>query len=500
MYIGGESMQIMNPNAVDVIHAMTNNDLFMYKRKNSKASLNELMEYERYMQKSHKTGSVFVSFNKKDLGQGKGVIMTSYEALSSKYNSLSHWTPNTFRGGHYSDFKRQYIKGHDRENLKQINVFGFDIDTKNVDLYEVFIACDELDLPRPNVILETPKGYQGFFILETPFYIHKKNNYKALRVADRIATNILDGLNQYVPVDITCNRFGFFRIPNDENIIYFDDEKTETNRFIEWSMKYDREIKKRKFHVIYGAKKDIENQYVNSEWYRSLLEAKHISSGEYASSRNNALLTLALANYADNIPFETAYDVLDQWNSALNNPIPIREFERTLKSAYSGKYKGVQRSYVESLLENWTNGNVSFTGANGWYKFAKSREERERSHYNEWEQDIISLLNEHTNAERPFYMISLRSLAKKLEMPVSTLKEVLKRSKRLYKKTTGKGRAAKTFIATKSMLFDHLIYNRKQGGKLVQLIALELFCDTKLNTSSNGRRNDKPNTVYSDTS
>ncbi|MYL43904.1 primase C-terminal domain-containing protein [Virgibacillus salexigens] len=472
-------MQIIDVQATDVIQSMTNNDLYLYKRKNSNAAFRDLVAYDTYMQNSHKTGTVFVSRSKEDLTEGKGFIVTSYEALNTKYRKLTHWTPNIFRGGRYYDFQRQYIKGHEKENLKQINVIGFDIDTKNVDLYALFLACDELNLPRPNVLLETPRGYQGFFILDTPFFIHKQGDYKALRVADRIASNILEALSHYVPVDSNCNQFGFYRIPNDENIIYFDDEKIETNSLIEWSKAYEHESKKKKFHVIYGGKHSSECQYVASDWYRALLQTKSIRSGEYAASRNNALLTLALANYADNIPFETAYDVLDQWNSALDHPLPLKEFERTLKSAYSGKYKGVQREYVESLLENWTNGNATFTGQSGWYKFAKPREDRERSHYKEWEQDIVSYLEANTSAEQPFYSCSLRGLAKQLEMPVSTLKEVLKKSTYLYKKTKGKGRAAKTILATKSMLFNHLLVIRKKDDKTVQMIFTELFCGTQ---------------------
>ena len=73
-------------------------------------------------------------------------------------------------------------------------------------------------------------------------------------------------------------------------------------------------------------------------------------------------MTLALANYSSGRPIEDAYDELDQFNSNLANPLSKSEFERTLRSAYSGKYKGVKRSYVEGLLELWTNGQVQFRG------------------------------------------------------------------------------------------------------------------------------------------
>lgn len=482
-------MQILNAKATDIIQMMTHDDLYLYKRKNSNADFRDLVAYDSYMQDSHKTGSVFVSRSKEDLTEGKGFVVTSYEALLSKYHKLSHWTPNIFRGGRYYDFKRQYIKGHEKTNLKQINVIGFDIDTKNVDLYALFLACDELNLPRPNVLLETPRGYQGFFILDTPFFIHKQGDYKALRVADRLASNVLEALSAHVPVDQNCNQFGFYRIPNDENIIYFDDETANTTSLIEWSKAYEHEAKKQKFHVVYGGKHSSECLYISSDWYRVLLQTTDIQSGQEKSSRNNALLTLGIANYADGVDYNDAYDVLDQWNSALDHPLPLREFERTLKSAYSGKYKGVERKYVELLLENWTDGTATFSGPSGWYKFAKPREERERSHYTEWEQDIVTYLEANTTADKPFFSCSLRELAKDLEMPVSTLKEVLKKSKKLYKKTTGKGRAAKTFLATKSMLFNHLIKSCKQDHKLVQLIFTELFpAAEKLNNASRTQR------------
>ena len=134
-----------------------------------------------------------------------------------------------------------------KENLKQVNVIGFDIDTKKVDLYGLFLGCQELGLPQPNLLLETPKGYQGFFILETPFYIHNQNNFKALRVADRVASNILEALSEYAPIDRNCNPFGFYRMPNDENIVYFQDQQANTIDLINWSMNYEREVKKQSF-------------------------------------------------------------------------------------------------------------------------------------------------------------------------------------------------------------------------------------------------------------
>src|SRR5699024_2883918 len=178
----------------------------------------------------------------------------------------------------------------------------------------------------------------------------------------------------------------------------------------------------------------------------------------------------------------------------------LQEFNRTLKSAYSGKYKGVKRSYVESLLENWTDGSVSFVGQNGWYKFSKPREERVRSHYKEWEQDIIKYVNKKANPHKPFVEGSLRMLAKLMEIPLSSFKEVLKKSKCIHKQTKGRGRSAVTYITTKSMLFNHLIATKKEDINTIQSLFKELFIHIKGDIFPTGGNRRNQETSYEDTS
>jgi hypothetical protein len=153
--------------------------------------------------------------------------------------------------------------------------------------------------------------------------------------------------------------------------------------------------------------------------------------------------------------------------------------ERTLKGAYSGKYKGVKRSYVEGLLELWTDGQVRFQGKEGWYKFKKPREERVRSHYDEWETDILNKINNLTSPETPFLKGSLKMLAETFGMAVSTLKEVLKRSSKLIKHTIGRGRGAVTQLASRSMMFKSLLVSRKKYLQQVQLTFTELLPEAK---------------------
>ena len=464
---------------VEMMQFMTHNNLLLYKKKGSRVSSDKVVAYEtKEKHNPYRKGVVFVSPSKADLVEGKGYVVTSYETLHEKRHTLSHWTPNTYRGGTYYNFKKRIIKGHTRDNLKQINVIGFDIDTKEVDLYALYLGCEEVGLPRPNVLLETPRGFQVFYVLDTPFFIHKQNDYKSLRVAERLSDNIRKAVSTYVPVDTNCAPFGFYRIPREDNVLDFYDEPANTRELLSWSKHFEDQERRGSLHVIYS-KDTSEVHYLSSEWYRALICATDIDRGHHSSSRNNALMTLALANYSSGRSIEAAYDELDQFNSNLTNPLSKSEFERTLKSAYSGKYKGVKRSYVEGLLELWTNGQVQFRGKEGWYKFKKPREERVRSHYDEWEADILNKTNELTSPETPFLEGSLKMLAERFGMAVSTLKEVLKRSSKLIKHTIGRGRGAVTRLASRSMMFKSLLLSRKKYLEQAQLTFTELLPEAK---------------------
>ncbi|TDK58155.1 plasmid replication protein [Bacillus salipaludis] len=466
---------------VEIMQFMTHNNLRLYKKKGSRQPLNKVAAYEQSISKTlYRTGVVFVSPSKADLSEGKGYVVTSYETLQEKHRNLTHWTPNIYRGGTYYNFKKRVIKGHERENLKQINVISLDIDTKEVDLYALYLGCEELGLPRPNLLLETPRGFQVFFVLETPFFIHKNQDYKALRVAERLSDNIRKALKTYVPVDTGCVPFGFYRIPREDNILDFYEQPANTSELLTWSKQFEEQENRNFLRVIYNKNSSVIDQ-TSSDWYSALIHATHIEKGHFGSSRNNAIMTLALANYASERPFDEVYDELDQFNSNLDHPLKKSEFDRILKSAYSGKYKGVKRSYVEGLLELWTDGQAPFKGREGWYKFKKPREERVRSHYKEWEKDIIAYLDIHTSPETPFLEGSLSSLAKTFGMSVSSLKEVFKQSSKLKKHTIGRGRGAVTKIASRSMLFKNLLFLRKKYIQHTQMTFAELLPELNQN-------------------
>lgn len=458
-YAGKQKELFLMVQPAAVISTIVHGSLDQYKRKKSAAPVSVQIQARKEHKDRH--GAVFVSRSKEDLSQGRGFVVTSEETLAQQCGELTHWTPNTFYYGTYKDTKKTYMQGHSMDNLKQVNVFGFDIDTKETDVYEIFSACASADLPFPNVILSTPNGYQGFFILEKPFYIRQDNNKKAFKVAMRVSENIRQALKKYVPVDVNCSHFGFYRLPNPANIVYYNEAPVTSESFVQWSTVFEQKQEKPAFKLIQGGKK--QGNQTDSAWYRDIVQSPVIRGEKGQIGRNNAIFTLALANYGDGIPLEEAYDVLDQFNSNLYSPLSKNDFERVIRSAYSGNYQGASKTHIEELLAYYGQEGTTYDSSfQGWYKFKKERKDRVRSHYDEWEQDIIAIVEADTSPAQPFLESSLRKLAERFSIPLSTLKEVLKQSKKLFKITKGKGRAAVTFLTSRSQLFLYFLHLKKE--------------------------------------
>ncbi|RUS49604.1 hypothetical protein QI30_19915 [Kurthia sp. 3B1D] len=94
-------------------------------------------------------------------------------------------------------------------------------------------------------------------------------------------------------------------------------------------------------------------------------------------------------------------------------------------------------------------------GSRAWYKFKKEREDRTRSHYDEWEEDIIRYITAEKASSEPFIWRTQKELCEAVGMAQSTLNEVLKRSKQLVKTVTGKGRGAKTGWTTVKLFIQY---------------------------------------------
>ena len=427
-----------------------------YKKKYSKASLPARIEAEK-KEKSSRQGAIFVVRSKADFTSHgvKGYIVTSKETLLEDAAGLTHFTPNVYRTFGYTDEKRQYIHGFEERNLQQINTFVVDIDTKKYRVNELLLACMDESIGLPTFIVASDRGYQLYFVLDTPLFISNKENFRGLKVAKRISDNLKRSL-QSVEADLFCNDFGFFRLPKEENLVYQDFNNTYSMAtLINWSMRKDDDLARPLFVV---PTKKHKQSVMHTEWFDALVHTVNIKGKKGMLGRNNTLFTLALICYAEGWNLERTENFLDEFNYRLQDSLGAADLQAIINSAYSGKYNGPSKEYVEAILSLHVQNGEQFTvsfGSTAWYKFKKDREDRTRSHYDEWEQDIIDYITAEKSSSEPFIWRTQKELCKAVGMAQSSLNEVLKRSSKLVKTVSGKGRASKTGWTTIKLFIQY---------------------------------------------
>lgn len=453
--------------------------LMKYKKIGSRASLPNRLNEDKPNLRSKK-GIVFVTRSKEDLHSSpgvKGYIISSKESVIEDCDTLSHWTPNVFNYGTYTNAHRKYIKGHVETNLQQINTFVVDIDSKDQASTEILTAALDQSIGAPTLILETPKGFQVYFVLDKPLFISNKNEFRGLKVAKRISENIKKSLAKVLHgVDVSCNDFGFFRIPKEENIRWFSKELTfDFGSLIEWSRRQDDDHGRSLFVV--HEQKSI-HDVTQEEWFQQLLAARHVKGQAGQIGRDNLLFTLALACYSAGKDEGETFNLLDEVNSSLYAPLKHSEVRKIIVSVYKGRFKGPHSSYIQQLIEEWGSGKeVTIRSSNGWHKFKKARKDRKRSHYDEWETDILAFINEQTSSSTPVFWSTQNQLCEQIGISRSTFNEVVKKSTKIMMKTHGKGCRAQTGLTSVSVLLQcALDYNQTKRATYytsVKLMAVE---------------------------
>lgn len=397
-----------------------------------------------------KDGKVATTFSKEGLSDFgvNGIIFGSVEKLVDSAEDITHWTPNPFRYLSYNEYGR--ITNHSKDNIKQINTFVIDIDkdyTLNTLKEKLISAHMDNQVPFPNLYVKSPRGWHLYYALDNPMYINREQ--RSLYVANKVQKNILAALSHHIDVDMNCVPFGFFRLPTEDNVYYFSEEYISKEDVIEWSMNYS------KYHKEKDQKKAIFTSVPNGRpyWVSKILGMTDIEprNGDNAC-RNNTIFTLALYFFSVKTDYEKAFNILDEFNSNLNNPLNTAEFSGIMESAFSGKYNAPSKEYIQTILETWTDEAIDTSGHyfKVFYKLKKKREDRERSHYSERTQDIIKYLESNTDTDSLYINGNMKDILAQFDMPKSSFYDILNTLETdniIYKSTTGKGRYSKTKIA-----------------------------------------------------
>lgn len=398
-------------------------------------------------------GSIFGFREKEALKVGRGVILTSIEAMNDNTDNFTHWTPNVYRYGKKREFGG-IVEGYSEKNLRQINTFVIDIDSKSVNWSEILLLGLDMGF-MPTMILETPKGYQIYHVLSRPAFVTSKTNYKVVDVAKKISRNLKKAYASKFNVDMGCNDFGIARVPRKDNILFFDkDYRYSFDKWLNWSLKQsDSLLEEARNSNMQLIKKYAGPRQIDEPWFDMLLHRGQIRGRKGVLGRNNAILTLALAFFSSGKDKENCEFNLYQFNGRLSKPLRDIEVQRIIDSAYSGKYKAAQRTYITQLMQTWVDSSLTetelFTSKVGWHKFARPREVRKNSHFKEREADLLAYLREKCTVDKPYFVCTSKEISESLGMSLSTFKIVKKRlvESNKIKATTTLGRNGRTTLA-----------------------------------------------------
>ena len=378
-------------------------------------------------------GAIFGYRTKEKMRKARGVVLTSRESISENEDSFTHWTPNVYRFGSYSDPKRQITRGHSEDNLRQINTFyiDFDITSSAEEMTSGDILTAAIDLGfMPTLILKSDKGYQAYFVLDKAAYVTTHSQFKVVKVAKAISQNLRNYFGQTLPVDMTCNHFGIASMPRTDNVEFFHADYTYSlQEWLDWSMKQSDLLfysKKPNLTVIAGSEGV---KQVDEPWYGLLLKEANIRGAKALMGRNNVLFTLALANFSSGVSQSDCEAVLADFNENLAEPLSQDEFLKVVGSAYSGKYEAASRDYIKLLCKAWVNENLKGSDLfikQRWYKFKKKRADRKHSHLHEWKADIMAYLEGFYQSEDPFVQTTKKAIREELNIPERSLDKVLK--------------------------------------------------------------------------
>lgn len=449
----------MDQSVQNILATVLHQGLHTYKQAKSKhiVALNDVIE-------TGKKGAVAGFFSKASMADGRGVIFTSEEGLFEKAARLSHWTPNIFNYLTYTDKNRVHIKGHREDNLSQINTFVVDIDfvdSQDADLHfqEVIRELAIGDVYLPTMVIKSNKGFHVYYVLDDPVYIsrNKNNQMPALQAAQAIAKNIKTEIQTKLPqVDVGCNNFGIFRMPSEDNLVFFEQNfRVSFAALMQWSKGYSDRVQRDRLSNLHVVKKHLSSKtQMEQDWFKALIQVTGVKPG-MGLGRHNTILTLALACYSSGYEENACFDLMDEFNSRLEYPIKNQDVKNSVRDAYSGRFSGASREYIHELVDTWAP-EVSVKRSqqtNNWYKYKKSRQDRKYSHTFEWEQDLLRLINDKAQ-ENGFLNASMRDIKEILGISLASLDRVVKslRSKKLLIYRQGKGRKSAQFATVGSIL------------------------------------------------
>jgi hypothetical protein len=332
---------------------------------------------------------------------------TLYAVVADPEVDTSFFTPNGY-------FRRDQRL---TESLRWLNAYIFDFDNYGESVQEVLERIQDAGLPYPTAIVQTPSGgHHAAFFFSKPV--------RATEKAERLYSAIMWHIAADLGADLCAvgaNRI--FRTPTEQNLVYFE----PTNRYDFDLFKNWRETN----HPFDPKSAGFFNVDTDNLMNHPALQHLLTTPCDYGK-RDVVAFSLALAMKASNWSKEQAETALQGWfvsccpKGAKPGKKPFTERDAIYKARYVYRSNKLHAPKAEIIRE--LSGLPFYYRTRSKWASAKLRAEREASggrvHLNEWESDILALLQKEKQLTG-----TQQELATRFNCPLTSFKAVLSRLK-----------------------------------------------------------------------
>jgi len=352
--------------------------------------------------------------------------------------------------------------GRRTDTLRYLNGIGIDIDKKLADWFFLGQFFDDAKLPYPNVINETKRGYHVYWLFDERVKAFDGNKKKY----NYIIRNINIALNDKIELmdDNAKDIVRYLQVPR--NIVYADYERKHSfDYFVDWLNNHGP-CNYKNYKDFYKKQHMDLPEGINAPLVKVMKELEDNEADE--GVRNITCFVLACYYYNLGYSETRAANELIEWNHRHGHdrfngqkPHTERQVLNTLRGVYRKGY-----SIPYKVIRDLTGYNCT-----GFYKVAKPRTERIRSHNKEYLKDILLSM-----CEMQIGVIygTQKELAEMFNIPLSTFKDIIKQLQRgkygrlLIIRSEGRGRYARTFIQLNTRVFKK--YEKKQLGTYIMYV------------------------------
>lgn len=341
--------------------------------------------------------------------------------------------------------------GRRLETLRYIHAIAIDIDVKFDFWWQLKEYFDVAQLPFPTVVNETKNGYHCYWILKEKV----KATTEHLKIYRYIMNNISIALNKELKIVDTnaMDPTRYLQVPR--NIAYAKyDNKPSWQEMIDW-LNIHGECNHSNYKQYYNNKK--KNKIAGTSSLDVIIEKFH-NEGAEVGNRNTTCFAMAAYYRKLNYSLKRTLNIMCDWNEKHGYHLASKPHRRsqviaTVNSVYKHEYE---------IPYKWI---TEITGyrITGYYKHAKDRADRERTHNKEYIKDIIYAM---LDMEIGIIYGSQKELAEIFNIPLSTFKDIIKELKhgkygRIIKICSeGTGRYARTSIQLNERVFKKFNQNK----------------------------------------